>query len=152
MILYGLLALAALAIVFAVVMARLPSKDAARLLRWVLGVGGVVLGALLTIRGLAVAGVPLIGAALGFLGVAMRGAKPGSSGTDQQTDGRSAAPSRTGMSVDEARAILGVGPDADEAEIRQAHRSMMKRVHPDQGGSDALAAKVQQARDVLLGD
>ena len=146
MILYGLLALAALAIVFAVVMARLPSKDAARLLRWVLGVGGVLLGALLTIRGLAVAG-----AALGFLGVAMRGAKPGSSGTDQQTDGRSAAPSRTGMSVDEARAILGVGPDADEAEIRKAHRAMMKRVHPDQGGSDALAAKVQQARDVLLG-
>lgn len=149
MILYGLLALVALVIIFAVVMARLPSKDAARLLRWVLGVGGVVLGALLTVRGLAVAGVPLIGAALGFLGVAMRGGKPGSGG-DNPNPG--SAPMRTDMSVEEARAILGVGPDADEAEIRKAHRTMMKRVHPDQGGSDALAAKVQQARDVLLGD
>jgi curved DNA-binding protein CbpA len=54
--------------------------------------------------------------------------------------------------MEEARAILGVGPDADEAEIRKAHRAMMKKVHPDQGGTDALAAKVQQARDVLLGD
>ncbi|WP_439636837.1 DnaJ domain-containing protein [Oceanicaulis sp.] len=149
MLLYGLLALAALAIVFTVVMTRLPSKDAARLLRWVLGIGGVVLGALLTVRGLAAAGVPLIGAALGFLGVAMRGGKTGS-GSDNPNTG--SAPSRTGMSVEEARAILGVGPDADEAEIRKAHRAMMKRVHPDQGGSDALAAKVQQARDVLLGE
>ena len=149
MILYGLLALAALAIVFTVVMTRLPSKDAARLLRWVLGIGGVVLGALLTVRGLAVAGVPLIGASLGFLGVAMRGGKPGQGGGDGNTG---SAPSRTGMSMEEARAILGVGPDADEAEIRKAHRAMMKKVHPDQGGTDALAAKVQQARDVLLDD
>ncbi|HCR67328.1 MAG: hypothetical protein CMH90_06245 [Oceanicaulis sp.] len=149
MILYGLLALAALAIVFLVVMTRLPSKDAARLLRWVLGIGGVVLGALLTVRGLAVAGVPLIGASLGFLGVAMRGGKPG------QGDGHGntgSAPSRTGMSVEEARAILGVEADADEEAIRKAHRAMMKKVHPDQGGTDALAAKVQEARDVLLGD
>ena len=149
MILYGLLALAALAIVFLVVMTRLPSKDAARLLRWVLGIGGVVLGALLTVRGLAVAGVPLIGASLGFLGVAMRGGKPGKGGGDGNTG---SAPSRTDMSVEEARAILGVGPDADEADIRKAHRAMMKKVHPDQGGTDALAAKVQQARDVLLDD
>ena len=56
------------------------------------------------------------------------------------------------MSEAEARAILGVGPDADEETIRKAHRTMMKRVHPDQGGSDALAAKVQEARDVLLKD
>ncbi|WP_420331872.1 DnaJ domain-containing protein [Oceanicaulis alexandrii] len=149
MILYGLLALAALAIVFTVVMTRLPSKDAARLLRWVLGIGGVVLGALLTVRGLAVAGVPLIGAALGFLGVAMRGGK-----SDQGGDARNtgSAPSRTGMSVEEARAILGVEADADEEAIRKAHRAMMKKVHPDQGGTDALAAKVQEARDVLLGD
>ena len=149
MILYGLLALAALAIVFAVVMTRLPSKDAARLLRWVLGIGGVVLGALLTVRGLAVAGVPLIGASLGFLGVAMRSGKPGLGGDSRNTG---SAPSRTGMSEAEARAILGVEADADEEAIRKAHRAMMKKVHPDQGGTDALAAKVQQARDVLLGD
>ena len=66
--------------------------------------------------------------------------------------GSSSAPASTGMSEAEARAILGVGPDADEETIRKAHRTMMKRVHPDQGGSDALAAKVQEARDVLLKD
>lgn len=54
------------------------------------------------------------------------------------------------MSRDEACAVLGVKPDANEDEIRTAYRRLMRKVHPDQGGSDELAARVNRARAVLL--
>lgn len=145
MVYYLFVLLILVGVVIAILMAKLPSKQAANLLRWMLGIGGLLLGGLLTIRGLAVAGIPLIGAALGFLGVAMGRRKPGGA-----SGASSPPPATTGMSEAEARAILGVEPDADEETIRKAHRAMMKKVHPDQGGTDALAAKVQEARDVLL--
>lgn len=58
---------------------------------------------------------------------------------------------QSGMSADEARDILGVAAGASEEEIEAAYRKEMKRAHPDQGGSDWMAAKVNQAKDVLLG-
>ncbi|MCC2977377.1 DnaJ domain-containing protein [Sphingomonas sp. PL-96] len=51
----------------------------------------------------------------------------------------------------EARQVLGVGPDADEATIRAAHRRLIGAVHPDRGGSADLTQRVNAARDVLLG-
>ena len=56
------------------------------------------------------------------------------------------------MSIAEARATLGVEPGASHDDIQRAYREMMKKVHPDTGGSGALARRVQMARDLLLDD
>jgi DnaJ family protein C protein 19 len=55
------------------------------------------------------------------------------------------------MSRDEALKVLGLGTDAGEDDIRAAHRRLMLQNHPDKGGSDYLASKVNEAKDVLLG-
>jgi len=56
------------------------------------------------------------------------------------------------LSEDEARAILGVDAQADAEAIRAAHRRLMQRLHPDRGGSDYLAARINAAKRRLLGD
>jgi hypothetical protein len=55
------------------------------------------------------------------------------------------------VSVDEACAILGLEPGATKDAVREAHHRLMKQLHPDHGGSDYLAGKINRARDVLLG-
>lgn len=55
------------------------------------------------------------------------------------------------MSESEARAVLGLGPEATREEIVEAHRRLIQRLHPDRGGSDYLAAKLNAAKDLLLG-
>lgn len=58
---------------------------------------------------------------------------------------------RTDITRDEALAILGLASGATVDEIRAAHRRLILRVHPDAGGSADLAARINRAKDVLLG-
>lgn len=72
---------------------------------------------------------------------------------DWRGAGATAEPPSTasgGMDEATARSILGVGPNADDVEIKAAHRRLMGRMHPDRGGSDFLAAQINRAKDTLL--
>jgi DnaJ domain len=88
-------------------------------------------------------GAQLLRAYMERIGIGPEQAKAGGGG-----GGR--GPGANGMTVDEAYDVLGLKPGASEDEIHAAHRALMKKNHPDQGGSTYLAAKINEAKDVLL--
>jgi hypothetical protein len=108
-------------------------------------------------------GVAIVGALLAAKGKPLLGALPLIASTAffmLQSGKRTARARRTGpppvspplpdLGISEARALLGLPVDADEQAIRAAHRRLIATVHPDRGGTEALAAQINAARDLLL--
>ena len=113
--------------------------DIKTLLAWVTGLAGLALatGLFLTGRG------PIAISALVLLG-------PLCWSYWQESRGRTPASGTARMGRAEAFAVLGLAPGASESDIRAAWVRLMRAVHPDGGGTDWLASRVNQARDVLL--
>ncbi|MBT3411258.1 MAG: molecular chaperone DnaJ [Halieaceae bacterium] len=64
---------------------------------------------------------------------------------------QASASTSSGMSRKEALAVLGLDDAAEKDDIIAAHRTLMQKLHPDRGGNDYLAAKINQAKDLLVG-
>ena len=140
-------------------------KQAARLVRGAGGVGALIFAAFLLFRGevgvaLAVGtfGLGLLGwmSAWPIRGLFAAQSDGGQSRWGENPQGDAAAGGRTRstaggkMTEEEAYQILGVQPGASADAISRAHRALIKKLHPDQGGSTYLAARINEAKDVLL--
>jgi hypothetical protein len=120
---------------------------------WVAALAGLSLTVLLFLTGrggIALSGLILFGPLLWEKWRAAHNPRVGTQAGSRQGSRRARAARPGWMSVDEAYQVLGLRPGASEADIREAHRRLMRTAHPDSGGSDWLAARINQARDVLL--
>jgi DnaJ family protein C protein 19 len=115
------------------------------LFAWIAAIGGLSLALLLILTGkggIALGALTLFGPLVYQKWQAARGRRVGG-GTPYRASSK--------MTREEAYEVLGLRPGAPEAEIREAHRRLMRGAHPDAGGSDWLAVRINQARDILLG-
>ena len=117
---------------------------------WVIALAGLTLTVLLFLTGrggMALSGLMLFGP---LLWQRWRAARPPAAGPRAGGGSQSMGRRPGWMSAEEALQVLGLRAGATEAEIREAHKRLMRAAHPDSGGSDWLAARINQARDVLL--
>jgi hypothetical protein len=119
------------------------------LFAWIAALGGLSLALLLILTGkggVALGALVMFGPLLYQKWQASKGAGT-RGGPGPGSPPRAAGP----MTRQEAFEVLGLHPGASETDIRDAHRRLMRGAHPDHGGSDWLAARINQARDILLG-
>jgi DnaJ homolog subfamily C member 19 len=123
----------ALAVVFVVALVLLVRAGQP----WLAAAGGVLLAGLRYIG-------PLLVRLLPFLFTLKTRQPPPNTGSGQRP------PTTNQLTRREAFEVLGLAEGASDEEVRKAHTELIKRVHPDRGGTSYLAARVNQARDLLL--
>ena len=122
------------------------------LLAWIVALAGMTLALLLILTGRGPFALLALSSLYPLARDRWRTARMGAAAPGWRGAG-GAAPARSGpMSRGEAYEVLGLEPGARDAEIQAAYLRLMRAAHPDSGGSDWLAARINQARDVLLGD
>jgi hypothetical protein len=131
------------------------------LLAWIAALGGITLALLLILtgrEGIALGALAMFGPLIWQRWKAYRASLNSGANRQQQSSGSASGNSQrppprgpgAGMAPEEAYQVLGLHPGASEAEIRAAHHRLMRSAHPDSGGSDWLATRINLARDVLL--
>src|SRR3984957_15820147 len=132
------------------------------LLAWIAALAGITLALLLVLtgrEGIALGALAMFGPLIWQRWKAYRAGLSRGPNRQQRNNGSTNTNSQrppprrpaSGMTPEEAYQVLGLQPGATEAEIRAAHHRLMRSAHPDSGGSDWVATRVNLARDVLLG-
>lgn len=127
--------------------ARMETAEAARWSRITLGLALAIVGGLISLRGLAFVGAPIATFGIGLMAIG--------AGLRPKPRRQSDVPPRTqqgGMTRAEALELLGLQGSPSDKDIREAYRKLMKKVHPDSGGTDGLSRHLTEARDLLLRD
>lgn len=157
-----LLAVIAIALLLWYKISNAPADKRKNLIFW--STAGVIIGTLVVLAatgrmhwlyalgGSIAAFMPRVISALRYLPLINRFRQQYTQNNTRQSGQQSTGRTNPGkMTTAEAREILGVKPDASREEIIRAHKRMMQKVHPDRGGTDFLAAQLNQAKDTLLG-
>lgn len=157
-----LIAVAAIALILWHKISKAKGDDRNRMIFWSIVVSiGVILGLLavtghLNIITAAIAGlialIPRAMQLVKYLPLVSRMFRQQGPHTGQSQNAQAPPPrGKQSMSREQALEVLGLKPGYTKDDVIQAHRRMMQKVHPDRGGSDYLAAQINQAKDVLLG-
>ncbi|MCJ9429245.1 DnaJ domain-containing protein [Kordiimonas marina] len=146
--LFAGLALAGLMMLFLYWWANTDVKSARKSLMWAVMFVAVLLGLMLLATGRGFFAILPIGYAVWRMAGDRRG---GASGTSRDRTGPGPGRSKGTMTRSEAYDVLGLEDGAREEEINAAYRKLMAQVHPDKGGSSWMAAKLNEARRILLG-
>jgi len=159
-----LIALAAIGLILWHKITKTSGAERKKLMFWgVIGIAATIVGILaitghLNVITAAIAGLvallPRASQFLKYLPFVSRLLNKNNSANQQQTGHNQQSPPQRGkqtMSQDDAMDVLGLKTGYSKDDVKQAHRRMMLKNHPDRGGSDYLAAQINTAKDVLLG-
>ena len=158
-----LIAVAAIALILWHKIARAQGEERKKMIFWSIIISIVTMLGILAVTGhlnvitAAIAGlVALLPRAMQFLKylplVSRMFQNKGQQNNQQNNHSQSPPPGgKQAMSRQQAMEVLGLKADFTKEEVIQAHRRMMQKIHPDRGGSDYLAAQINQAKETLIG-